>query len=185
MVAFHGGGHHRAAALRSATSTVPPSTSTTTSTTIDPGTLGQTTDRPSGTDPTFGARMQRLWAAITSGHAAEGLAAFFPLGAYERVKVVANPASDWQHRLVADFFSDIALEHRSIPSNATLLNVSVPDAAATWVRPGVEFNRIGYWRVYDTVLTYQSGTTTGTIGVISLISWRGQWYVVHFRTPPK
>jgi len=182
VAAFPRGGHHRATAAPIATSTLAPSTTTTT--TIDPGTLAQTTDRPSGNDPTFAARMQKLWGAITSGHAADGLAAFFPLSAYKQTKAVANPASDWQHRLVADFFADIAREHASVRANAMLLNVSVPDAAATWVRPGAEFNRIGYWRVYGTTLSYRSGSVTGTIGIISLISWRGQWYVVHFRTPP-
>ena len=100
LAAFHGGGHHHAPAPRVAAATVAPSTSTSTTTTIDPGTLAQTTDKPSGTDPMFAARIQKLWSALTTGHAAEGLLAFFPLSAYTQVKAVANPAADWQHRLV-------------------------------------------------------------------------------------
>lgn len=175
----------------------PPSTETTssttsipstTTTTVDPGTLPQTHDRPSGADPAFVARMQLLVRAVASGDASAALPAFFPQAAYDQVKAVANPAADWKYRLVSLFDQDITALHRSFGSAAPSMSfagVDVPDATAQWVNPGAEYNRIGYWRVYGTRVRYTVGSKPGSFIVISLISWRGQWYVVHFRTPPK
>ena len=190
FVIGRGGGHRvpaRAVASVGTTlaTTVPSTVASSTTTTTDPGTLDQTKDRPTGNDPAFQARMRLLWDALQSGHVGVALPAFFPLSAYKKVKAVPNPASDWQHRLVADFDADIARVHASLRPSARLTGVAVPDARATWVPPGAEFNRIGYWRVYDTTLTYDNGGRPGSVTVISLISWRGQWYVVHFRTPPR
>jgi hypothetical protein len=139
---------------------------------------------PAGTDPSFQARMRLLWQAITTGHVSVALPAFFPLAAYLKVKALPNPQSDWQHRLVADYYADIQRLHASIGAGARLTSVAVPDTAATWVLPGAEVNKLPYWRVYDSVMTYTDSGQTGSFVIISLISWRGQWYVVHFRTPP-
>ena len=173
------------------TSTTTTSTSAapaTTSTTVDPGSLPQTHDKPSGADPAFVARMQLLVQSVASGDTSVALPAFFPQTAYDQVKAVANPTADWKYRLVSLFDQDITAMHRSFGSAASsvaFVGVDVPDATAQWVNPGAEYNRIGYWRVYNTRVRYMVGTKPGSFIVISLISWRGQWYVVHFRTPPK
>jgi hypothetical protein len=172
--------------------TPPPTTTpplpTTTTTTVDPGTLPQTRDRPSDTDAQFVARMQLVFQAVRSGDAAVGLPAFFPLSAYLQVKTLADPAADWHNRLIAQYDGDIAGLHAVLgaeAASARFVGVSVPSAAATWVDPGAEYNRIGYWRVYDSTVEYAVGASPRSFTVISLISWRGQWYVVHFRTPPR
>jgi len=165
------------------TSRPPPTT-----TTVDPGTLPQTRQRPSDTDATFVARIQLLWQAVVTGDPAIGLPAFFPLSAYLQVKTLADPAADWHDRLIAQYDGDIAGLHAELgpgAASARFVGVSVPSAAAVWVDPGAEYNRIGYWRVYDTAVEYSVGGSERSFTVISLISWRGQWYVVHFRTPPR
>ena len=159
-----------------------------TTTTVDVGSLPQTRDKPSGSDPALAARLALVVQAVASGDPSGALPAFFPLAAYQQVKAVANPTSDWKYRLVALFDQDIASLHRSIGASAptmTFTGVDVPDATAQWVNPGSEYNRIGYWRVYSAKVRYGIGSTSGSFIVISMISWRGQWYVVHFRTPPK
>jgi hypothetical protein len=153
-----------------------------TTSTIDPGLLPQTRDLPSGTDPAFTARINGLWQAIVTGNPLAALPAFFPLTAYVQVKVLPNPAADWRYRLITGYRSDIDALHRALGSSAPtarLLSVTVPAGRAVWINPGVEGNRIGYWRVYDTVVTYDNGGITHTFTILSLISWRGQWYVVH------
>jgi len=55
----------------------------------------------------------------------------------------------------------------------------VPERRARWVEPGEEWNRLGYWRVYGSELRVEAGGRTHTIAIRSLISWRGEWYVVH------
>ena len=67
---------------------------------------------------------------------------------------------------------------------AVLVGVDVPDARATWVLPGAEYNKGSYWRVYGTVVHYVVDGRAATFAIQSLISWRGQWYVVHLTTPP-
>lgn len=169
----------------STTTTVPPPTTTTLP---DVGALPQTRDKPSGSDPALAGRLQLLVQAVASGDASVALPAFFPLSAYEQVKAVANPAADWKYRLVSLYDQDISAVHRSLgaaAASATFVGADVPDATAQWVGPGAELNRIGYWRVYNTTVRYSTSGTTGSFIVISMISWRGQWYVVHFRTPPK
>jgi hypothetical protein len=159
--------------------------------TPDPGSLPQTAVRPSGSDPQFAQRMRALWAAIVSGDTAADTAAgrsFFPLGAYLQVKAISNPAADYRNRLIALYDLDIRALHLRVGRGATLLGVDVPDRSATWVTPGQEYNTGSYWRVYRTRVRYRTAAgQEGSFGIFSLISWSGQWYVVHLgpinRTP--
>lgn len=146
----------------------------------DPGRLPQTMASPSATDPAFAARMRQFWAGVANGRPTAALPAFFPLGAYRQVKALSDPAADWRDRLVALYDLDLGAAHRLVGPGATLEGVDVPAAAATWVRPGEEYNKIGYWRVYGTRVRYRTAVgTSGSFGIFSMISWRGQWYVVH------
>jgi hypothetical protein len=171
--------------------TAAPAPSPSAARTPDPGSLPQTTARPSGSDPRFAAHLRTLWAAIAAGDTAADTAArrsFFPLGAYLQVKAISNPAADYRNRLIALYDLDIRALHRRVGPGATLLGVDVPDRSATWVTPGQEYNKGSYWRVYGTRVRYRTiAGREGSFGIFSLISWRGQWYVVHLgpvrRTP--
>jgi hypothetical protein len=145
--------------------------------------LHQTRNRPAANSPVFHAEMTDLWAAVVTGRPKLGLSAFFPLVAYEQVKAVADPAADWQNRLVAEFNLDVAAAHELIGQrarHAALLRVIVPEAQASWIDPGVCYNGVGYWHVAGARLVYRVGGRERSIGIASLISWRGRWYVVHF-----
>lgn len=107
---------------------------------------------------------------------------FFPLGAYEQVKDVAEPAVDWKRRLVAAYRHDIHELHTRLgdtPADAKLLALDVPETRATWVEPGEEWNKLGYFRVFGSKLRYEVSGAPHAFDVKSLISWRGEWYVVH------
>jgi len=128
-----------------------------------------------------------LWAAIVAGDTA-ARSSFFPLDAYLQVKEISNPAADYRNRLIALYDLDIRALHLRVGPGATLLGVDVPDRSATWVTPGQEYNKGSYWRVYGTRVRYRTvAGKEGSFGIFSLISWRGQWYVVHLgpinRTP--
>ena len=158
--------------------TVPPTTTTTTS----PGTLPQTSTLPSGTTPQFHAEMADLWQAVVTGDASQALPAFFPLGAYRQLKSIANPQQDWQDRLVGELSLDVAAAHALLgagASGAQLVAVDVPTQYAHWVTPGVCTNSIGYYEVPNARVVYQEGGVTRSFGIASMISWRGEWYVVH------
>ena len=124
--------------------------------------------------------MSDLWAAVLTGNADLARQAFFPLSAYLQVKAIADPGADWHQRLFGDFRLDVAAAHRYVGPGASLVQVLVPSAQAAWIDPGACYNAVGYWHVAGARLEYRQHGMLHSIGIASLISWRGRWYVVHF-----
>jgi len=155
--------------------------SPTASPTIDPGTLPQTNALPGDQDARFQTGAQDLWQAIVQDKPALAQPFFFPLSAYRQVKAIWNPAEDYQDRLTAWYDLDIqaAHDHLGSAADASFVGMDVPEGDAEWIEPGVEYNKGSYYRVYGTRLNYQVNGHASSIGVFSLISWRGEWYVVH------
>ena len=148
-----------------------------------PGALHQTRTLPGAGTRVFRAEMTDLWAAVVTGQARLAAQAFFPLAAYTQVKAIADPAADWHTRLFGDFRLDVAAAHRFLgpgARHASLARVIVPSAGAAWINPGVCSNAVGYWHVGGARLVYRQHGQVRSIGIASLISWRGRWYVVHF-----
>jgi len=148
----------------------------------DPSLLPQTHDRPQAAGAAFDGRVAALWDAIAKDDPTLAMPFFFPVGAYRQVKAVGNPEGDWQNRLVANYARDIHKLHQRLgahPDQARMLGLDVPNERARWVEPGEEYNKLGYFRVYGTKLRYAIDDRPGSIDVSSLISWRGEWYVVH------
>jgi hypothetical protein len=153
-----------------------------------PGNLPQTSAKPS-----FGApltkEMRLLWRAIQANSPAEGLAEFFPRGAYIAMKTGAidSPASDYSDRLIYFFNLDLAAYRSRIDTGgpATFVRVLANPADAEWIAPGVCENKIGYWHEPGIRLVYRHGSVIQSVEVDSLISWRGVWYVVHLGPNPR
>jgi len=145
--------------------------------------LPQTHDKPSASGPAFDARRDALWAAIVDDDPDRAMPFFFPLEAYEQVKDVGDPAGDWRRRLVAAYKHDIHALHARLGGDAAeprLTTMAVPDERAAWVDPGEEWNKVGYYRVYGSKLHFMTADHgPDTFDVKSLISWRGEWFVVH------
>jgi hypothetical protein len=163
------------------TAATPASTPTTTAA-VDPGALPQTDERPVATGPTFDAGVEGLWQAIQQDRPELAAPFFFPKSAYLQVKAISDPATDYQQRLIANYEQDIHALHSQLGSDAAgaqYAGIDVPDAQAVLVQPGEESNQLSYWRVYGTTLRYTENGQTNSFPVTSLISWRGQWYVVH------
>jgi hypothetical protein len=142
----------------------------------------QTSTRPTAQSVLFQAEMTDLWAGVVSGRPDLAMPAFFPLVAYEQVKAIPYPASDWQGRLVAEFRADVIAAHDLVGGRArqaTLVEVIVPDQDADWISPAVCENAVGYWHVANARLVYRVGDRIMSFGIATLISWRGRWYVVH------
>ncbi|HEV2638787.1 MAG TPA: hypothetical protein VGX23_26805 [Actinocrinis sp.] len=148
----------------------------------DPGTLPQTTVLPRSDDPAFQAGALALWRSIVTGDVSAAQSFFFPETAYVQVKGIWNPQEDYQDRLITWYDLDIRAAHDHLGADAAaaqLLGVQVPTEQAEWIEPGVEYNKGSYYRVYGTRLAYRLDGQTHSIGIFSLISWRGEWYVVH------
>ena len=144
------------------------------------GSLHQTTAFPSTASTPFHNAMYDLWLAVTTGNASLALPAFFPEAAYTQIKAIAGPESDWQNRLWYDFTLDVTAAHAAVGRGATFVRVIAPSALAVWVSPGACYNSAGYWHLPGPRVVYKQGGETRSFGIASLISWRGDWYVVHF-----
>jgi hypothetical protein len=147
---------------------------------VDPGRLPQTGALPATATQAFRARMHVLWRAIVTDSPAAGRGAFFPRAAYLQVKAIPDAAADYRTRLLANFAADVHAAHRLVAAGgtATLRYVSVPHEWA-WIAPGGCYNSVGYWHAPGSRLVYRQGGRIRSFGIYSLISWRGQWYVVH------
>ena len=149
---------------------------------VPPG-LHQTGTRPLARGAILHAEMTDLWAAVVAGNPRLAMPAFFPVFAYEQVKAIYDPAGDWRNRLVYDFRLDIYAAHQFLgraARHARLVRVVVPELEAQWVPRGACYNSLGYWHVGGARIVYKVHGQERSIGIASLISWRGRWYVVHF-----
>jgi hypothetical protein len=145
--------------------------------------LPQTEARPSASDERFKRRMQRLADAIISGDVEKARSSFFPLVAYAQVKDVAKPERDYRFRLMSNFERDVREYRKALgrdAERAELIGVDVPEARVEWMKPGKEGNRLGYFRVLRSRLRFRlPDGKERSFELTSLISWRGEWYVVH------
>ncbi len=145
--------------------------------------LPQTDQRPTLSSSSFQQRIAAVAKAIISGDAEPAVAAFFPLVAYQQVKDVAKPERDYRFRLLANFKRDVLEYHHALgaaASDATFSGVTVSERDTKWMAPGSEGNKLGYFRVLRSHLhfTLPAGRSRD-FELTSLISWRGEWYVVH------
>jgi len=173
-----------ATATAESTTTVAPSTEPpATAPPVDVGTLEQTDEEPTESGPEWEANVELLWEAIVTDDPEKALPFFFPEGAYLQVKRMteAEATADYANRLIAYYEQDIHALHQRLGANADtaeLVELSVPPTAQ-WIQPGVEFNKGSYWRVLDSSLVYSVDGVEKSFPVVSMISWRGEWYIVH------
>ena len=143
----------------------------------------QTDEKPSTADAQFQTRISLLCKAIIEGTPELAHDAFFPLIAYRQVKGIEDPDRDYRLRLLRHFDRDILDYHRRVmkrPGPLRCTGIKVPEAQARWMKPGSEYNRLGYFRVLRSQLGLtDANENTFSLEVTSLISWRGHWYVVH------
>ncbi len=178
-----GGDGHRDRGTGPVSTTLPAVTTTApTTTTTSPGTLPQTDTVPSAVTAQFQSQMAALWAGIANDSASDAMPAFVPEAAYLQLKTIADASGDFANRLVRDYELDIAAANSLLgpdAAGATLIGVTVPSQNAHWISPGVCDNDVGYFEVANSRIVYQEDGQTRSIGIASLISWRGVWYVVH------
>jgi hypothetical protein len=162
----------------------PPQTATVPPLESDAGTpLPQTDDLPSLHSESFRLRLELLVQAIEEDAPEVALPAFFPVRAYEQVKAIAKPERDWEHRLVAAFRRNIHEYHVRLGEHARgvkFARIEIAEPKVKYMKPHSEGNRLGYYRALRSqlVVTKADGGEA-EFEVTSMISWRGEWYVVH------
>jgi hypothetical protein len=143
------------------------------------GALAQSSVLPKASGTAFNNAVHDLWLAVTTGDPDYAKPAFFPEKAYDQVKAIADPESDWQGRLWLDFTLDLAAVHKLVKPGATLVKVTAPTQYEQWIPPGACYNSTGYWHLPGSRLVYREGGVTHSFGIASFISWRGDWYLIH------
>lgn len=145
--------------------------------------LPQTEDRPSTDSPAFKRRMELLWQAIAldDPQIAEGV--FFPVSSYELVKDIENAKADWKSRLFKAFGRNVHEYHKKLGDDAKaarFLGVEIDEPRVKWMKRGSEGNKLGYFRVTRSRIRYADAAgKEHKLELTSLISWRGEWFVVH------
>ncbi len=147
-----------------------------------PGSLPQTARLPTADRAEFRTRMDGLWQGIATGSLDPALPALFPEGAYAQLKAIGDPRGDFVNRLEGDYRLDLLAAHALLGAHAAsthLVRVIVPSDFAHWVPPGVCYNDVGYYETPNSRLVYSEDGQLRSIGIASMISWRGVWYVIH------
>jgi hypothetical protein len=148
---------------------------------------------PQTTQPPFGAslnaRMAALWHDLANDSLTSGEKLFFPESAYVAMKTgqIPDPTSDYIDRLIGFFRLDLAAYHSYIFAHgaASFVGINVNPGDALWIRPGWCENSIGYWHVPGVRLVYREGGLVRSVAVASLISWHGEWFIVHLGPNPR
>ena len=146
--------------------------------------LPQTHDKPRSDTPAFLAGVRSLFDAIAHDDPARAEAFFFPVGAYKQVKDVRNPERDWRFRLLAEYNEDIHAYAKDLGKgreDASFVRLELNEPTARWVDPGEEWNKVGYYRVYNAQIVYSLRGKEKRLIIKSMISWRGEWYCVHLK----
>jgi hypothetical protein len=126
--------------------------------------------------------MAALWNGVSSGDTQSALPGFLPGPAYVQLKTVPSAQSDFTDRLVAEFEEDVSAAHQVLGSGsavATLVGIDVDSAYAHWIPPGTCYNDVGYFEVPNSRVVYSVNGQVSSFGIASMISWRGEWYIVH------
>ena len=126
---------------------------------------------------------------MESNSLGEAETVFFPEAVYVSMKtgILPDPTSDFVGRLLAFYSLDLVTYHDAISSahSVHLVEVIADSSDAEWISPGDCENHFGYWHLPGVRLVYRMNGVVKSFAVASLISWRGQWYVVHLGPNPR
>jgi hypothetical protein len=126
--------------------------------------------------------MAALWSGVSTGAVQNALPGFFPEGAYVQLKTVPSAQNDFTGRLVTEYEDDVAAAHHLLGSDAataTLVSVDVNSSYGHWIPAGTCYNDVGYFEVPNSRVVYSINGAVSSFGIASMISWRGEWYIVH------
>ncbi len=145
--------------------------------------LPQTEQLP-GTDSAFYEQLGRtLFQAIIDNNPELLIPYFMPVQVYAALKDSKNPPRDWKYRLYAQLTRDIARYHRLLGKDrarARFLGLDVKPEDAIWMKPGREYNKLSYFRLFGSRIRYSDPRgRERSFELSALFSWRGEWYIVH------
>jgi len=124
-------------------------------------------------------RAEHLFRAIVENDVSIGDDFFFPKEPFIPLKDVED-AGRYHAQLLAAYHRDIRELHtrRKDWNTSTFASFEL-GTPPTWVAPGKEYNKIGYYRTFHGKLRYRTADRTTEIDVGTIISWDGRWYITH------
>jgi hypothetical protein len=135
--------------------------------------------RPPATSADLDERASHLLDAIVHNDPGVADDFFFPKAPFLPLKDVGDPGRYFD-QLLAVYHRDIRSLHaeRKDWTGATFVSFEL-GSAPTWVAPGKEYNKIGYFRTFGGKVRYRLGDKPKELAVSTIISWDGRWYVTH------
>jgi hypothetical protein len=135
--------------------------------------------KPPLTSQDLSERAEHLLRAIAENEPTLADDFFFPKEPFVPLKDVQDPAR-YHAQLLATFHRDIREIHSKRRDwTGTTFAAFELGTPPTWVAPGKEYNKIGYYRTFHGKLRFRTGERTAEIDVGTIISWDGRWYVTH------
>jgi len=134
---------------------------------------------PPSSGPELEQSGRSLFEAIVTGDPEKARGFFFPREPFTPLKDVADPDRYWRN-LYRAYEHDIHQLHRKRRdwTGATFESFEI-GSRPTWVKPGDEYNKIGYFRSFGAMLRYRFEGKPYSIKVHTLISWQGRWTITH------
>ncbi|MFO0661323.1 MAG: hypothetical protein U0165_16040 [Polyangiaceae bacterium] len=123
---------------------------------------------------------KRLFEAIKADDPKIAADFFFPREPFIPLKDIKNPGKYWDQlfRTYERDIHDLNRKRGKEMANATFESFEL-GSAPTWVPPGDEANKIGYFRTFNSKLHYKVDGKTHTLEVKVIISWDEHWYITH------
>ena len=146
--------------------------------------LPQTEDEPSIHSPLFQHRLGLLWQAIVADDPEIARPFFFPKVAYLKVKAIKDPpaatGSAGCGSSSCATFTSTTKSSAPIRARPASSGSDFPEGKSHWMKKHKEGNAIGYHRVKRPYLVFTDADgKEQKLEVTVMISWRGEWYVVH------
>lgn len=127
------------------------------------------------------ARARKLFEAARDDDPPKAADFFFPREPFVPLKDVADGGRYWDtlFRTYKNDVRELHRKHRRDLEGATFVGLDL-GSAPTWVKPGDEYNKIGYYRTFHAKLRYRTAAGADrSFDVHTLISWQGAWYITH------
>ncbi len=105
---------------------------------------------------------------------------FFPREPFLPLKDIKNPGKYWD-QLFRVYERDIHELHKKRAKDwedAEFVSFDL-GSTPTWVKPGEEANKIGYYRTFNGKLRYKARGKERVLEVKTIISWNHAWFITH------
>ena len=154
---------------------------------IAPKSVAPVVPQPDSSLAALTKRLTPLWSAVSTGHLAVANGLFYPETAYVALKVgrISQPQTDWLHRLWAYYELDLSAYQHFVGAGSSFKLLRVAPGAVSYIARGVCENNSGYWHLANLRLVFSGKNGLRSFAVASLISWNGEWFIVHLGPNPR